>query len=171
MEDYTLIRSKRKSIGIRVEADGSVQVRAPLYLSRKSIDAVVEKNSAWIEAQKKRLRERTERFSEPTESERLEYIRRARELIPPLVEEYAERMGIHPAAVTITSARTRYGSCSATNRLSFSWRLMRYPLKTVEAVVVHELCHIVHKNHQKEFYTLLRSILPDYDERTEILKK
>jgi len=169
--EYTLIRSKRKSIGIRVDADGRVTVRAPLHLSRSSIDAAVEKNSSWISRQSERLRERAERFPEPTESERLEYIHRAKELIPPLVEKYASIMGVHPAAITVTSARTRYGSCSASNRLSFSWRLMRYPMETVEAVVVHELCHIIHKNHQKEFYILLRSILPDYDGRTEILKK
>ena len=168
--EYTLIRSRRKSIGIRVENDGSVKVRAPLFLSRSSIEAVVEKNSKWISAQKERLRKRAERFPEPNESERAEYIRRAKEIIPPLVEKYTNIMGVQPAAITITSARTRYGSCSAANRLSFSWRLMRYPMETVEAVVVHELCHIIHKNHQKEFHVLLRSILPDYDERTEILK-
>ena len=170
MEDYTLIRSKRKSIGIRVCSDGSVQVRAPLHLSGKSIDDVVEKHSGWIAEQRERLRARAESFPEPSEAERLELIHRARELIPPLVEKYAAIMAVQPAAITITSARTRFGSCSGNNRLSFSWRLMRYPVETVEAVVVHELCHIVHKNHRKEFYVLLRSVLPDYDERTEILK-
>ena len=117
-----------------------------------------------------RLQERAERFPEPDEAERTELIQRARREIPPLVEKYAAMMGVCPAGITITSARTRFGSCSGKNRLSFSWRLLRYPAETVEAVVVHELCHIRHKNHQKEFYILLRSVLPDYDERTEILK-
>lgn len=171
MEEYRLIRSKRKSVAIRVEADGSITVRAPLRLSRNSIDSILERHSGWIAEQKERQRRRAELYPEPTEDERREYIRRAKEEIPPLVEKYAVRMGVQPAAITITSARSRFGSCSSVNRLSFSWRLMQYPPETVEAVVVHELCHIVHKNHQKEFYALLRSVLPDYDERTEPLKK
>ena len=171
MVEYTLVRSRRKSVGIRVAEDGSVVVRAPLHLSRKTIDSVVERHSDWIAVQKERQRSRAERFPEPSEEERAQLIRLARERIPPLVEKYAAIMGVRPVAITITSARTRFGSCSGKNRLSFSWRLMRYPSETVEAVVVHELCHIIHKNHQKEFYILLRSILPDYDERTEILKK
>jgi len=171
LEEYTLIRAKRKSIGIRVTVDGSVVVRAPLFLSKSAIDSVVKKHSDWIKKQRERLRSRAELFPEPTESERAAYIEQAKRVIPPLVEKYAASMGVMPTGITITSARTRFGSCSGKNRLSFSWRLMRYPMETVEAIVVHELCHIVHKNHQKEFYILLRSVLPDYDARTEILKK
>lgn len=166
-----MIRSQRKTVALRVAADGTLTVRAPRSLSRATVDSVVERHAEWIERQRERLRERTERFPEPTEAQRLELIRRAHEEIPPLVNKYAALMGVRPAAITITSARTRFGSCSGKDRLSFSWRLMRYPAETVEAIVVHELCHIRHKNHQKEFYILLRSILPDYNERTEILKK
>jgi len=169
VDDYTLIRSPRKTVAIRVLEDESVVVRAPQYLSRSCIDAVVAKHGRWIEKQRERHRNHAERFPEPTAVEREELIRRAKSVIPPMVERYAALMGVKPAGLSITSARTRFGSCSGKNRLSFSWRLMRYPIATIEAVVVHELCHIVHKNHQKEFYILLRSILPDYDERTGIL--
>ena len=168
--EYVLIRSRRRSVGIRVAADGSVVVRAPLYLSRNCIDDLVEKHGSWIEKQRERCRIHAELYPEPTAVEREALIRRAKTVIPPLVEKYAIHMGVQPTGLSITSARTRFGSCSGKNRLSFSWRLMRYPLETIEAVVVHELCHIVHKNHQKDFYILLRSVLPDYDKRTEILK-
>ena len=154
-----------------MKTDGSVIVRAPLKLERKSIDSIVEKHGTWIARQRERLREHAALHPKPDEAERAELLRRAREVIPPLVKKYADIMGLGPKGITITSARTRFGSCSGQNRLSFSWRLMQYPPETVEAVVVHELCHIVHKNHQKEFYALLRSVLPDYDERTEPLKK
>jgi len=171
VEPYTLIRSKRKSISIRVLSDGSVTVRAPLFVKKAEIDAVVEKHDRWIKKQVELLRSRAERFPEPSPEERQNLIQRARVEIPPLVKKYAAILGVEPAGITITSARTRFGSCSGKNRLSFSWRLMQYPMTAVEAVVAHELCHILHKNHQKEFYFLLRSILPDYDERAEILKQ
>ena len=58
-------------------------------------------------------------------------------------------MGLTPAAVTITGARKRFGSCSASNRICYSWRLMQYPEAAVDYVVVHELAHIVHKDHSR----------------------
>ncbi|MBQ2895732.1 MAG: M48 family metallopeptidase [Oscillospiraceae bacterium] len=171
MGDYRLIRSRRKSIAIRVEADGSLTVRAPLRCSGAEVERLLEKHAHWIEKQRERMRLRAERFPEPSAEEQAELLCRARNEIPPLVEKYAALMGVEPTGIRITGAKTRFGSCSGKNGLCFSWRLMRYPAETVEAVVVHELCHIRHKNHQKEFYTLLRSILPDYDQRTEILKE
>jgi predicted metal-dependent hydrolase len=80
-------------------------------------------------------------------------------------------MGLEPTGVGITGAEKRFGSCSAKNRLSFSWRLMRYPEAAVDYVVVHELAHIRHKNHGKEFYALIESYMPDYKERRKLLKE
>lgn len=65
----------------------------------------------------------------------------------------------------------RFGSCSASNRLCFAWRLMRYPEAAVDYVVVHELAHIRYKNHGPAFYRLIASVLPDYKERIKLLKQ
>jgi predicted metal-dependent hydrolase len=79
-------------------------------------------------------------------------------------------MGLRPAGVKITSAAKRFGSCSAKNSLCFSWRLMRYPEAAIDYVIVHELAHIRHKNHGRDFYTLIGAVLPDYRERKKLLK-
>lgn len=70
-----------------------------------------------------------------------------RSTCPARIAYYSEQMGLCPAAVTITGAKKRFGSCSASNRLCFAWRLMRYPEAAVDYVVVHELAHIRYKNH------------------------
>lgn len=57
------------------------------------------------------------------------------------------------------------------NGLCFSWRLMQYPPEAVDYVVVHELAHIVHKNHGNAFYALIGSVLPDYPARRALLRK
>ena len=72
--------------------------------------------------------------------------------------------------ITVTGARTRFGSCSPKNRLCFSFRLMEYPLPAIEYVVVHELAHIRHKNHGPDFYRLVEGTLPDYRQRIGLLK-
>ena len=74
-----------------------------------------------------------------------------------------------PTGVKITAARTRYGSCSGKNSLCFSCFLADFPPQAVEAVVVHELCHIKEKNHGPRFYALLEGFLPDYRARRALL--
>lgn len=95
---------------------------------------------------------------------------RARQVLPPLVAAWSQKTGLCPTGVKITSARKRYGSCSGTNSLCFSCFLMNSPPQAIEAVVVHELCHIREKNHGPRFYALLEHYLPDYRARRKLLK-
>ena len=80
-------------------------------------------------------------------------------------------MGVEYSGVKITSAKTRYGSCSAENSICFSYLLMLKPLRAVDYVVVHELAHTVHHNHSRQFYALIEKYMPDYKERIKELKK
>ena len=98
-------------------------------------------------------------------------IRRAKEILPPKVAHYAALLGVQPAGITVTSARTRFGSCSAKNSLSFSWRLMDYPEEAIDYVVVHELAHIRHHDHSRAFYDLIASVMPDHAKRRALLRK
>ena len=169
--EYELIRSRRKSMAIEITRDCRLIVRAPVLCSRASIDRFVESRRDWIESHMESQRLRARAHPEPDEAERKRLIALAKEQLPPLVARYASLMGVSPTRITVTGARTRFGSCSGKNALSFSWRLMEYPPEAVELVVVHELCHIVHKNHGPEFYRLLGSVLPDHRERKKLLKK
>ncbi len=169
--EYELIRSKRKSIAIEITRDCRLLVRAPSRYPRAEIDRFVESRRDWIESHMESQRLRAEAHPEPDEAECRRLIALAKEQLPPLVARYAAAMGLTPSRITITGARTRFGSCSGKNALSFSWRLMEYPREAVELVVVHELCHFVHKNHGPEFYRLLGSVLPDHRERKALLKK
>ena len=92
-------------------------------------------------------------------------------MLPGKVAAYARRMGVAPASVRITSARTRFGSCSAKNGLCFSWRLMQYPEAAVDYVVVHELAHIRHHDHSPAFYAFVAQFLPDYRQRAALLRR
>jgi hypothetical protein len=80
-------------------------------------------------------------------------------------------MGVKPTKLTITSARTRWGSCSGKNALSFSFRLALCRPSAVEYVVVHELCHILHKNHSKAFWAEVEKNFPDFRLEKAYLKK
>ena len=80
-------------------------------------------------------------------------------------------MGLVPAGIKITSARTRFGSCSGKNSICFSWRLMLYPPEAIDYVIVHELAHIRHHDHSPAFYALIEQYLPDWKVRMKLLKE
>ena len=96
---------------------------------------------------------------------------RAGEVLPGKVAHYAAIMGVVPASVKITAARTRFGSCSGKNSLCFSLYLMRYPEAAIDYVVVHELAHIRHHDHSPAFYAEVARVMPDYKERARLLKE
>lgn len=73
--------------------------------------------------------------------------------------------------VKIRDATTRYGSCMPSKKnLYFSSRLIMLPEDKVDAIIVHELCHMKYKNHNKEFYDLVAKYIPNYKEIDKWLK-
>jgi len=169
--EYTLKRSKRKTLSLQVTPELTVLVRAPMRVAKRDIERFVGAHHDWILEHMEEQRRYNEAHPAPTEAETDLLRKRAKEIIPERVARYAAVMELTPAAVKITAAKTRYGSCSGKNSLNFSCLLMRYPLEAVDYVVVHELAHIVHKNHGREFYALVESVLPDWKTRRALLKK
>jgi predicted metal-dependent hydrolase len=98
------------------------------------------------------------------------YKNRAKEIIAKRVGMFAEKMGAYYDTVKITSARTRWGSCTAKNRLNFSWRLMMAPGEAIDYVVIHELAHTKIREHNKEFYELVLRYCGGYQRIEENLK-
>lgn len=98
------------------------------------------------------------------------YIQKAKELIPQRVHKYEEIMELCASKIGITSARTRWGSCSAKNSLNFTWKLIMADLDTIDYVVVHELAHIKEKNHSKKFWSLVGLYKPDYKDSKKKLR-
>ena len=138
-------------------------VWAPYGCSDAFIREFVEKHRGWIT--KHQAAHRTY-----TEGEIAALRRRAKAYIPGRVAYYAALMGVSPTGVKITSAKTRHGSCSPKNSLCFSLYLMEKSERAIDAVVVHELAHILRRDHSPAFYREVEKILPDYRERIKELK-
>ncbi len=82
----------------------------------------------------------------------------------------AEEMGVSYQSVTISSARTRWGSCTGDNRLRFSFRLLYAPKDVIDYVIVHELCHTLYHDHSAAFWAAVAGVLPDYKKKRKWLK-
>ncbi len=83
---------------------------------------------------------------------------------------FSSIIGKKPASVGIKSYKSRWGSCHHDGRIYFNWHLIMAPEWVVDYVVVHELCHLHHANHSREFRTLVQSIFPASREATTWLK-
>lgn len=168
--NYQILRSSRKTLALEVTRELQVLVRAPHAISQEQISRFVLAHDHWITQQLAQMQARLLAHPDPSPEQAEAYRKQAQEYIPSRVRYYSTIMKLSPTAITITGAKTRFGSCSGTNRLSFSWRLMQYPAEAIDYVVVHELAHIVHKNHRPEFYTLIAKYLPDWSHRRQLLK-
>lgn len=208
-----IIRSKRRTISLIVEDNGSLTVRAPIRMSMTMIQEFVAKHANWVEKKQAEIRATTpvqpkqylpgENFLYLGQKYALEvvhgqqkklvledgfklaesvrenaelvfhnwYRQQARLIIEERLKFFAVKYAFHYDRVRISSARTRWGSCSSKGTLSFSWRLIMTPLDVVDYVVIHELAHTVHHNHSKRFWGLVEKILPDYKERRTRLKQ
>ena len=167
--EYKLIRSKRKTIELSIDEDFKPLVKAPLKMSTADIEKFVSKHEKWIKKQIKNKIEHAEKFS-LSKDEELMLKEKSLPYLTERTEYFAKIMGVKPTGIKITSAQKRFGSCSGKNSICYSWRLMQYPPEAIDYVVVHELAHIVHKNHGAEFYRLIEKYLPDYKKREKLLK-
>ena len=90
------------------------------------------------------------------------YKKKAREYINQHVDFFSREIGVLPRKIKITSAEKRWGSCSADDNLSFSFRLIMAPPDIIDYVIVHELMHIKEKNHSAAFWKLIEVVMPEY---------
>lgn len=166
---YTLVRSARKSIAISFNEQGELVVKAPLHIETSQIEALLREKAALIERHRRIWQaQKAAQPPEPTLQEQRALSSQARLRLAPLVEKYAAVMGVRPARVKITSAKTRWGSCSSKGVICFSWRLMQKPDAFIEYVVVHELAHLRELNHSARFWAIVGSVLPDYQQRRRL---
>lgn len=83
-------------------------------------------------------------------------------IIPPLVEKWMGITGLKPTKVSYRKAKSRWGSCSGRGNVSLNTALVKLPMECIEYVIVHELCHLKHHNHSKDFWNEVAKYLPDF---------
>lgn len=207
--EYAVEYRARKTLGICVHPDGSVEVKAPMEAPVEQIRKHVHRRAPWIYKQQRYFSsfgihtpERKYVSGEShlylgrqymlrvVDSERnevhykgniLEVECRRRKDVRSLLmawyrkraeikfEEYAgpliarfNRYQVKPSAIKLKEMATRWGSCTATGQILLNPRLVCAPRICIEYVIIHELCHLVHRNHTKNFYELLTQEMPDW---------
>jgi predicted metal-dependent hydrolase len=209
-----LIHSRRKTIALIVQRDGSLTVRAPLRMSNTHIQEFVQNHAEWIREKKAQAKS----FPPPPEMHYVDgelflylgkqypltivahqrpaltlsgdrfhlansnrpkarqafirwYKTQALKVVSERVAFHAKQNQFTYRKIRISSARTRWGSCSSNGTLSFTWRLVLAPPEVINYVVVHELTHTQIKNHSPNFWHRVAEIMPDFKRYVSWLKK
>ena len=207
---YRLVYAERKTLGISVNPEGSVQVKAPLNATMEQIEQKLRKRAGWIirqqrffrsfgeaspkrryvsgeshlylgrqyilrvtEGKRNEVRYRGHCFEvECTSRDRVKslmnewYHVRAKlkfsEIAEPILQKF-ESHQVSPKGLYIQQMQHRWGSCTRTGKIILNRELIKTPRPCIEYVIVHEMCHLVHPNHTKEFYHLLEKFMPDWE--------
>lgn len=94
-----------------------------------------------------------------------------RQKVLQLVNKYTKQLNVHYSKVKISQNSSNWGSCSMTTKaISINFSLVAAPLEILEYVVIHEVCHLVHSNHSKDFWNLVAAIMPNYKMHSNWLK-
>ena len=172
--DYTLIRSRRKTISIEINDKAQLLVRAPMRLPKYEIERFLMEKDAWIRKHVRMAEERMERAGaiEPVGRWELRDLKEeALRVIPGRVSYYAGIIGVTYGHITIRNQKTLWGSCSRKGNLNFNCMLMKAPERVRDYVIVHELCHRKEMNHSKKFWALVEEVMPDYKECRKWLRE
>jgi predicted metal-dependent hydrolase len=93
------------------------------------------------------------------------YYHRCKALVEKSITSYQSHFKTKPRSIRITDSNTTWGTCDSRLQLTFNWRLAMAPREVLDYVVVHEMCHMVHLNHDRSFWRLVGKIIPDYKEK------
>lgn len=86
------------------------------------------------------------------------------------IQRFTIKLQKEPQKIVIKDQEQRWGSCTASGDVLLNWRIFLAPTSIVDYVLAHELAHLKHMNHSKEYWETLRMLLPDYEQRKEWLK-
>ena len=160
--EYTVIRTKRKTISITVNKDLEIMVKSPLKTSGKYLDTIVQDNMVWIENQRNKHVENKKNAISLSNDDIEKLIEEAKVVLTQKTEYFSKIMKLNYTNIRISKAKTLWGSCNYQNAISYSYRVMLLDEDCIDYIVVHELSHIKHKNHSKWFYNEIEKILPNY---------
>lgn len=93
------------------------------------------------------------------------YYQECKKLVERSIRSYQKDFKTKPRSIRISDNNSNWGTCDSRQQLTFNWKLAMAPQQVIDYVVVHEMCHMVHLNHDRSFWRLVGKILPDYKEQ------
>ena len=167
---YEFKRKRVKNINLRVRADGSVAVSAPLGAPLAQVDAFVAGRARWIEAARVRALARGEEEQRPCSVSREDALALFTQVSDAVFPLFAQVLNGQRPVLKVRQMKTRWGVCVLAKRqITFSLRLAEKPRAAVEYVVLHEYAQFVRADHSPAFWAVVARYMPDYKARRRLL--
>jgi len=179
IKKYKLSKNLRMSIrpcfdnesGCEKNSHLKILVSIPNRASLKMAERFVEERKNWIIEKIDELKKTTSDLRPAMDKKTYKKEKeRARKIIENRVYYFGDLYGFKFKRIAIRSQRTRWGSCTRDGNLNFNYKLIYLPVKIMDYVIVHELCHLDQLNHSKKFWFLVSEIIPNYRELRRELK-
>ena len=98
------------------------------------------------------------------------YVKSSKQVTKERSKIYQESLKVTPRSIKIEKINNRWGSCNSKKEITYHYLISTLPLELIDYIVVHELCHIYHMNHDRSFWRKVGSIMPDYKKRMKMLE-
>lgn len=161
-------RDEYRKKDIRKLNSSFISGETQLFRGKELVLQISESKKQFIRFNENTIELGIENPSDPLTVKRLIYKGYMAEALRVFPEKLATTLKIHenqsfkPTGLTIRSMRSRWGSCSKQGKITLSTELIKLPDIFMEYVIIHELCHLKHHNHGKEYYKLLSELFPDW---------
>lgn len=169
---------------LRILKNDLIQIRANIYFTIYDAKDLISRKKEWIESSILKMQDKSvneDEFLLLGEIKKIDeykiknidtfYRKEIEKILPQKVQEHSIRMNLFPTSISYRKNKRTWGSCNYKNGLNFNILLMKFPLQVMEYVIVHELAHIKHKNHSKDFWNLVAVFCPNYKEIEKQFKK
>ena len=170
---YTIKRNARsRNLRLTILRDGSVRVTIPKRASMTQAENFLRSRSKWVEEKLNHIKTlppspfahfTTEYYRQHKESARAQLTER--------LESFATRYGFSYRSIAIRNQKTCWGSCSRNRIISLNYKIIFLPEEIQDYILVHELCHLKEMNHSPKFWALVESIIPEYTQRRNELRR
>ena len=168
---------------LRILKADLIQIRANKYFTIFDAKDLINRKKDWIEASILKMSKKSlndDEFLLLGERKKYEdykiknidtfYRHEIEKILPQKVDEYSKKMNLFPTSISYRKNKRTWGSCNHKNGLNFNILLMKFPIEVMEYVIVHELAHIKHKNHSKDFWNLVAVYCSNYKEVEKLFK-
>ncbi|SHK30574.1 M48 family metallopeptidase [Paramaledivibacter caminithermalis] len=141
-----------------------------LYLGSSYRLEVTEKTDKDLKLYRGRFYLRKSKLNEADELFKSFYKEKGLKKIQERIEIYKRQMGVNPKNIRIMELKNRWASCSDEGNLNFHWKCVLAPITIIDYIVVHELAHLIYKDHSDEFWNTVDKVMPDYLKRKQWLR-
>lgn len=147
-----------------------------LYLGKKYPIRIVVDKSISKEVIKLDQEELVISLKEPSDDKVVKLLKRfyrqkCKKLVEKRLRYYQQDFKVKPRGFVISDDPKTWGTCNGNREMTFNWKLVMAPMEVFDYVIVHEMCHMVHLNHDRSFWRLVGKHIPDYEKRQLWLKQ